>query len=62
VICRSRPQSIVSSAEVAATFTQDKVPLTPVMPVAPVTEADFTALHDLIKEDACVAACDEACG
>jgi hypothetical protein len=50
-----------SSANVAAMSTQNKVPLTPVTPVTPVTAEALTSLHNLIKEDACAAASDEAC-
>jgi hypothetical protein len=57
VICRSHLQS----ADVAATSTQNKVSLTPVTPVIPVTVEAFTSLHNLITEDACAAACDKAC-
>jgi hypothetical protein len=40
---------------------QNIVSLTPVTPVTPVTVEASTSLHNLIKEHACAAACDEAC-
>jgi hypothetical protein len=55
------PAEHSSSADVAATSTQNKVPLMPVTPVTPVTVEAPTSLHNLIKEDACAAASDEAC-
>jgi len=49
-----------SGADTAATSSQDEVPPTPVTPVTPVTVEALTSLHDLIKQNACVAAPDGA--
>jgi hypothetical protein len=57
-----RPPAELSSsgADVAATSSQNDVPPTPVTPVTPVTVEALMSLHNLIKQDACAAASDEA--
>ena len=47
-------------ADTAAASSQDEVLTTPVTPVTPVTVEALTSLHDLIKQDACAAAPDDA--
>tara|TARA_R110002003_G_scaffold1611_1_gene23287 strand:+ start:171 stop:1004 length:834 start_codon:yes stop_codon:yes gene_type:complete len=56
------PERNVSSAmaDIAPPSSQVEVPLTPVTPVTPVTVEALTSLHDLITQDACAAASDEA--
>jgi hypothetical protein len=49
-----------SGADIAATSSRNEVPPTPVTPVTPVTVEALTSLHDLIKQDACAAASDDA--
>ncbi len=49
-----------SKATVAATSSQNEVPLTPVTPVTPVTVEALTSLHSLIKQDICAAEFDDA--